>query len=254
MATTGTVEDGSVIMLPHEGMTLHSGKPGVAGDRELEQRICAALGVPMGSLPEMVGCLPSLREYKTMCEVTRRLERRCNSLEELLRQNCCPANRLYGRPTLDEFSTESQIDIDQIVSDYGQGYVNQLPLAPGQKVRLQQQARPGYIPRTIQVDLSLANNGTNYLDIRIQFYVGPGGKAEGKKIGPRWRGNQFLNKNGTQIIKEFPEWRSCEIEVGSAEFLAVEIEHIGNANNLDSVFVTVGHDASAFHKLCDTSC
>ena len=254
MANTGTTTDGTVIVLPHDGATLHPSTAGSTDDRELEHRICTALNVPTGALPELVGCLPSLREFKTMCEVTRQLQRRCNSLEELLRQNCCPANRLYGRPTLDEYSTRSQIDIDQIVADFGPGYVNELPLAPKQKIRLQQVARPGFIPRMIQVDMSLANGGTNYLDFRIQFYVGPGGKAEGKRIGPTWRGNQFLAKNGTPIIKEFPEWRSCQIEVGSAEYLSVEIEHIGTANNLDSVFVTVGHDASAFHKLCDTSC
>ena len=240
--TTGTtVEDGMAIIIPHEGQYT-SGYPGLPGaDKDMEARLCSILGVRPG-------------ELRTLCEVNRRLQQRCSSLEALVKAQCCPANKLFGRTTIDEVSTESQVDLDNIVQNFAAGYINALPLAPGQKIRLQQSARPGYIPRKIQVDLNLANNGTNYSDIRIRFYVGPGGTTKGKAVGPNWRGNQFLNKNGTQIIQEFPEWRACEIEVGSAELLAVEVEHVGNSNNLDSLFITVGYDNSVFYKLCETEC
>ncbi len=240
--TTGTtVQDGMTLVIPHEGQ-YESGYPGLAADDEkLRARLCALLGT-------------TPREFATMCETQRRLQKRCDSLEALVKNQCCPANKLFGRTTIDEISTESQVDIDNIVQNFAAGYINALPLAPGQKIRLEQSARPGFIPRKIQIDLNLANNGTNYSDIRIRFYVGSGGTTKGKAIGPRWRGNQFLNKNGTQIIQEFPEWRACEIEVGSAELLAVEVEHVGNSNNLDSLFVTVGYDNSVFYKLCETGC
>ena len=78
-------------------------------------------------------------------------------------------------------------------------------VAPGQAIRLEQPTRPGYLPHKIAIDFALANNGTNYLDLEVTLWLGPGGKTRGKQIGPIWNGNEFINKDGTQIHIDMPQ-------------------------------------------------
>ena len=113
-------------------------------------------------------------------------------------------------------------------------------------------SRPGYIPTKIAVDISFANNGNNYLDLQIQFYLGEGGTTKGKAIGPLYSGNQFLNKDGTQIHIDFPHYKTLPVDVGFFEKLAVEINNSGGVNNILSISVVVYHEAKCWAELCAT--
>ena len=110
--------------------------------------------------------------------------------------------------------------------------------------------------RKIAIDLNVAGGGSNYLDFTLQFYLVPGGTASGQglEIGSQMRGNQFLNKDGTQIHIPFPEYRGAPIDVGSLETLALVIRNNGAANNLDSAFVTIYYDNKLFYQLCKKRC
>ena len=178
------------------------------------------------------------------------IEKRCDNIWAVARRACCPGNLLYSQITLDEFSDNRQVNLDTPVEDFGPGYVNQFPVAPGQAIRLEHDPRPGYLPDKIAIDFSLANNGTNYLDLEITFWLGPGGKFRGKQIGPKWTGNEFLNKDGTQIHIDMPKYRGKIVEVGSSERMAVEIRHTGNANNLISAKVRLPYDEERWYAYC----
>lgn len=190
-------------------------------------------------------------DYRRECE---RLTRRCNTIEALLDRACCPGNRLYSQQTLDEHSGNNQIPLTTPVTGLGGDYVDAFPVPPGKKIRLQHLPRPGYQPQTIAVDFALAGAGDNYLDLIIQLYNYPGGQPGGKPYGPTYRGNQFLNKDGTQIHLPFPPYRGAPHVVGSAEVMQVEISHTGAVNNLNSAYITLYYDADKFYEQCRTSC
>ena len=192
-------------------------------------------------------CKSTLSHCRTVCDS---VKSECMSMTELIRLGLCPAQRNFGQLTIDEFSDDNQVNLTSIVQNFGAGFVNAYPVAPGDAIRLEHPLRPGYFPTKIAVDMSLANNGDNYLDIEIQFYLGPGGVTRGKPIGPAYRGNQFLNKDGTQIHLPFPLYRSRHVDVGSSERLAVEVRHTGGVNNITTTFITIYHDAECFYELC----
>ncbi len=250
--------EANVQLVKHTGVMAESS---AYGDPHMKHKLCGILGFSseemealklcLPELSKMAGCIPDLSRLSEMC---RGVERRCASVEEVVRRACCPGNILYSQITLDEYSDDTQVNLRTIVGDFGSNFVDQYPVAPGKCIRLEQAARPGYTPTKIAIDFSLANQGTNYLDLSIQFYLGEGGKTKGKPIGPTFRGNQFINKNGTQIHIDFPEYRNCPVDVGSVEKLAVELCVDGGANNLDSAFVTVFYNNKRFYQLCKSDC
>jgi len=223
---------------------------GTAHKTELMRRLCALTGV---DFQEMQRCLLL---YQDECA---RLRKRCcdmeakyTTLEELLRRANCPANVLYSEVTIAEVSDDNQVQLTQVVTGLGGDYVDAVPLPPGKIIRLEHAPRPGYRPHKIAIDMSLANSGDNYLDFEIQFYLVPGGQVGGKPHGPLFRGNQFLNKNGTQIHVPFPPYQSRPLTIGSLEKLAVTVKHIGGVNNLNSIYVTLYHDADCAYDACRT--
>ena len=195
----------------------------------------------------MRDCLSTMKRCESVCDT---VKRDCMSLEAIVRATCCPGQNLYSQITIDEFSDNNQVNLVVPVIDFAPGFVNAFPVPPSAAIRLEHLARPGYIPKKIAVDFALANNGTNYLDIEVQFYLGPGGTLKGKELGPAFSGNQFLNKDGTQIHLDFPPYRGRPVDVGSIEKLAVEIRHNGGVNNVVSAQVIVYHDAECFYELC----
>ena len=189
--------------------------------------------------------------YRRECE---RLTIHCRTLQALVNQACCPGNRLYSQQTLDEYSDEDQVPLVIPVTGLGGDYVDSFPVPPGKKIRLRHLPRPGYEPQKIAIDFSYANSGDNYLDLRVQFFSLPGGQPSGKPHGPTYRGNQFLNKDGTQIHLPFPGYRGLPHIVGSNEVMEVEISHTGAVNNLNSAFVTLFYDPQKYFDQCRTPC
>ena len=227
---------------------------------ELRRRLCECMGVDPGAMAKLAYWVERCERLETAlaeatkgggaCTSCKEIDRRCDSLWEVVRRNCCPGNILYSQITLDEFSDNAQVNLDQIVTGLPAPFIAQFPVGPSQAIRLEHLPRPGYLPQKMAIDLALANNGTNYLDISIQFYLGPGGTTQGKPIGPLYRGNEFLNKDGTQIHIEFPKYRGMTVEVGSLERMAVEIRHTGAANNILSASVRLPYDEAAWYEYC----
>lgn len=197
--------------------------------------------------------LPTLDACVTRVDTTvKTFGQRCDAVEMVCQNYICPGQVLYSQRTLDEFSDDNQINLIEVVKGLGGNYVDAFPVPPGKQIKLIHKARPGFCPKKIAIDLNIAGNGNNYLDFVLQFYLVPGGtnNAEGLPLGSEMRGNQFLNKDGTQIHVPFPEYRNQPIDIGSLEQLALVIKNTGNANNLDSAFVTVYYDNRQFYELC----
>lgn len=215
---------------------------------EVMRRLCALAGV---DLLEMQRCLMN---YEAECGRLRKrccdMEARYKTLEDLLRAANCPTNVLYSEVTTAAYSDDNQIELTSVVKGLAGDYVDAVPVPPGKMIRFEQIARPGYRPKIIALDVSMANGGVNYLDLEIQLFIIPGGQEGGKPHGPKFRGNQFLNKNGTQIHIPFPQFQGKPLTVGSLERLAIEIRHGGGQNNVDSIYATIYHDADCAFDAC----
>jgi hypothetical protein len=231
---------------------------------QLIQAFCATFGISRDEFLNMPRLTDRCRRLEDMCQrlqtrleerqtcgcKTSDLEARCDNIWAVARRACCPGNILYSQITLDEYSDNGQVNLSEVVQDFGPGYQNAYPVAPGQSIRLEQAARPGYLPNKIAIDFALANNGTNYLDLEVTLWLGPGGKTRGKNIGSTWFGNEFMHKDGTQIVIPMPKYRGKVVEVGSVEKMAVEIRHTGAANNLVSAKVRLPYDEACWYEHC----
>jgi len=194
-----------------------------------------------------------LKDSKQDCQchtIKSDLEERCDNIWAAARRACCPGNILFSQITLDEFSGARHTILSKVVQNFGAGYVNNFPVPVGSAIRLEQPPRPGYQPDEIRIDFALANSGNNYLDLEVTFYLGPGGTTRGKQIGPIWSGNEFLNKDGSQIHVEMPAYRGKVVEVGSVERMAVEIRNTGGGNNLTSAKVRLPYDEAKWYANC----
>jgi hypothetical protein len=227
-------------------------------ERELFLRITRALGCTPERWVGIMKCADRMQYYddcygklKEKCQT---LEGICEVLHMMQRRSCCTANINFSSVTIDEYSDDSQVNIDQIITGLGGDYLNAFPLTPGKKIRLQQKERPGWGPSDIRIDLNLSGGQVNYLDYTIQFFLGPGDQVPGKPIGPLYTGNQFLNKDGTQIKLPFPTYKNEPIIVGSLEKLTVELTNKGIAGNLDSAQIIVPFNNEAFYEMCKTAC
>jgi len=129
------------------------------------------------------------------------------------------------------------------VTALGDPYVDQFPVATGKKLRMWQEERPGYCPEEIEVDIVLSGNATNYLTVRIQFFVGD------KAIGPQYKGSHFLDKDGRIKKIKFPLYRDKVVVIGTAERLAVEIEMTG-PNAIEFASVTTHVNAAGWYQVC----
>jgi len=239
------------------------GQRSAAEQLEMLQTFCRAIGVNPDAFMRMLEGYEGLEakcralearqsaEKPCQCNTIRTaLEARCDNIWAAAKRACCPGNILYSQITLDEYSDNRHVPIDQIVQNFGAGYVNTFPVPVGSSIRLQQSPRPGYLPEQIRIDLALGNQGNNYLDLELCFYLGPGGTNKGKKIGPIWTGNEFLNKDGTQLAVEMPKYRGKVVEVGSVETIAVEIRNTGGGNALTSANVRLPYDEEKWYANC----
>ena len=188
--------------------------------------------------------------YRTIEERCKQLEGHCDLLMRLVRHVCCTANVNFSKITIDEVSDDSQVALDEPVPGLGGDFVNNFPVPPGKKIRLQHGTRPGWTPSEIRIDMNLAGGASNYLDFSVQLYLGPGDTQLGKPIGPNYSGNSFLNKDGSQIRVPFPRYKNEPIDVGSLERLAVVISNRSAATNLDSVQVILAYDNNRFYEMC----
>jgi hypothetical protein len=169
--------------------------------RELQRRICHVLGIS----PEDLALLRALSDRMVRVENgCTTVTRRCDDLQNVLRQACCPANMLYSQITINENSHKDQVNIVTPVTGLGDPYVDDFPIPPKKKIRLVQEERPGYSPVDITVALNLANNGTNFLDIVVRFYVSTKPTGPGTQVGSEYRGFQFFSNDGLVTPIKFP--------------------------------------------------
>ncbi len=222
----------------------------------LLQRLARSPGV----IERMIRCVEmmpdierSVSSFEDRCRTT---ANRCDALEALCRNYLCPGNVNFSQRTMDEFSGRSQVKLNEPVADLGGDYVNNFPVPPGKRIRLTHQARPGFTPSHLRIDLNIAGGGNNYSDFTVQFFLVPGGvnSRQGLEIGNESDGNIFLNKDGTQLRVGFPEYRGNPLDIGSMERLAVEITNNAPGQNLDTAHVNVFYDNSRFYELCKARC
>ena len=234
--------------MPHESMSVD--------DPAVFHQLLRALRCSPERWTEVLRCAESTNSlsgcYGRLEERCKSLEGQCEVLMRLVRHVCCSANINFSKITIDEYSDDSQVNLEQIVTGLGGDYVNAFPVTPGKTIRMQHPSRPGWTPNQIRIDMNLAGGANNYLDFFVEFYLGPGDDLPGKKIGPTFRGNQFLNKDGGQIIVPFPKYKNDPIDVGSLERLAVEITNRSGGVNLESAQVVIVYDNNRFYEMCRT--
>lgn len=244
--------------------TLQSTASAGLSDYEKQKALCDILKTEARALERLPELLRLFEALQSKCNA---LDSRCSSLQNqctTLEQQCkdlsfyatlicCPGNILYSQPTLDNYSDEARLEFDQIVQDLGGDYVNAFPIPPGKKMLLKTPKRPGFCPSKIAADFGLANNGNNYLDIRMQFIISADNVDPvdaGTEIGNHYSGNDFLDKDGRQKDRPFPTWRNRVICIGSLEQIYVELTHKGGANNIDSAQIRLWHENNAWYKAC----
>lgn len=230
---------------------------------EMQQKfmtILRKLAANPEAVDRLLACADQIPELKRQItsfdDRCRTTVNRCDAIEMLCRNFLCPGNVNFSQRTLDEFSGLSQVKLATIVTNLNDPYVNSFPVPPGKRIRLTHRSRPGFTPTTIRLDLNIAGGGNNYSDFSVQFFLVPGGvdTQQGLLVGNNSDGNMFLNKDGSQIAVQFPDYRGNPLDIGSLETLAVEIHHGGAANNLDSAHVNIFYDNSRFYELCKARC
>lgn len=230
--------------------------PEMMGSDAVFQQLLRGLRCSPDRWEQLLQCVHTMSTtescYRRMEEKCRTLEGQCEVLMKLVKHVSCSANINFSKITIDEYSDDSQVNLEHIVTGLGDPYVDTFPVQNGKKIRLQHAKRPGWTPVDIRIDLNLTGIAANYLDFTIQFYLGGTGQELGKPIGPLYKGNQFLNKDGTQIKIPFPTYKADPIDVGSLERLSVEISSKSGGANLESAQVVIPYDNNRFYKMCET--
>jgi len=226
-------------------------------DREVYEELCHRMGMRpkmwedfCASLPRLLECppkidkcLPAIERYPDACKTLEEMQQQVLQLQRLVMRTCCPANFLYSALTTDKLSSSNTILFKEIVTGLGGDFNDILPLQPGKKLRRRIAPRPGYCPKVIRGDFTLANNGTNYSDIELQLYVS--GQAHG---GPFWA-NLLLMKSGNEAEYKFPGYKTLPFIIGSLDDLQIEITNNG-PNNLISANIFLLHDAQQWYADC----
>jgi hypothetical protein len=218
-----------------------------ASRREAMRRICHVLGISPEDLALLRAMTDRLNRVEGQCKT---VTNRCGSLENVLKMACCPANMLFSQVTINRVSHQNQVNVVTPVTGLGGDIVDSFPVPPGKKIRLIQARRPGYTPVNITVALNLANNGTNYLDIVVRFYVSTSEKELGENLGSEYRGFQFFNNDGIPTPLPFPLYLNNPLTIGSEEYLIIELEHTGTANNLTSAFASAFVNNAGWFAAC----
>lgn len=226
---------------------------GNAGDsedqqrRDLQRRLCEALGVT----PEDWALFRQLaRRMQAVEQQCQSVVHTCATQGSLMRLACCPANMLYSQLTINKYSHQNQVSVNIPVTGLGGDYVDTMPVPPGKKIRLIHMQRPGYSPTMLTLALNLANNGTNFLDIAVTFYVTEDAKEQGEKIGSEYRGFQFFNNEGIPTPVPMPLYKNLPLTIGTMNYLMIELHHQGSANNLVSAFAAAHVNAQAWYAAC----
>ena len=215
--------------------------------RDMMRRICECLQI---SLEDWALLRTLARRVDTVEGRCASVVNSCASTENILRIACCPANMPFGQLTIDKYSHQNQANIITPVVGLGGDYVDAMPVTPGKKIRLIQTKRPGYSPTAITIALNLANNGTNYLDIAVSFFVTTDPQEQGEMVGSEYRGFQFFNNEGIPTPIKFPLYKNMPVLVGTNEYLVVELHHQGAANNLVSAFAAAHVNNEGWFAAC----
>lgn len=197
--------------------------------------------------PQVQSCMPAIEQVQRYAPAIGNIEavmQRCKRYEELLKLACCPDNALYGDVSRHHYSSKNIVYLNQIVQNVGPGYVNAFPVPPGSKIRLEQLGRPGFVPEVIEAHFDLANNGTNFLALQLQFIV------SNEDVGSEFLGSTFLDSDGRTKRVPFPSWRGRNgIKIGSAEKVAVDIT-VGGGDNLELATVALHLNIEGWAKFC----
>lgn len=236
----------------NDSAVIHVMNPSTAADDEDEKMrmVCSYLRITPEEWALIRQAARQVGSLNTQC---RTVTQRCATLEHIQKQSCCPANMNYSAVTINKYSHQNQVNVNTIVTGLGAPYVDTYPVNPGSRIRLIQEARPGYSPKKMTVAFNLANQGTNFSDLEVSFYITTDPKQQGEKIGSDYRGFQFFNNQGQPTPIDFPTYQQNPLTIGTHEWLVVEIAHQGPANNLVSAFVAAYVNAEGWFAACGES-
>ncbi len=96
------------------------------GDPGVYHRILSVLGCDPARWNEILRCAQTMSSidgcYRRMEEKCRTLEGQCEVLMRLVRHVCCSANINFSKITIDEYSDDSQVNLEEIVAGLGPGH------------------------------------------------------------------------------------------------------------------------------------
>ncbi|MGB1013975.1 MAG: hypothetical protein ACPG4T_07570 [Nannocystaceae bacterium] len=197
--------------------------------------------------PKLRDCIPALDNVAACAPQMGNLEavvERCRTYEKLLKDACCPGQVLYGDVSTHHYSSKNTLYLKNVVQNFGANYVNAFPAPSGNTIRLEHEPRPGFVPELVEIHLSLANGGKNYLNIQVDFFV------DLEHVGSEMLGSSFLDEDGRTKKVKFPSWRGKDgLIVGSAEKVAVELT-VSGPNNLEFATIALHLNAAGWSQLC----
>ncbi len=195
-------------------------------------------------VPQYQSCLPAMEQINSCNNTIGNLGEFLRRCEHFVVNSCCPEQQLYGDVTRHIYSSRNIVYVDQIVTGLGGDFVDNYPVPPGKYLLLQTEQRPGFVPEVVEAHFTLANNGTNFLNIGVQFQV------LSEKIGSELLGSTFLDEDGRTKKVPFPSWRGRRgLRIGSQERVQVLLRVTG-PNNLDHAAIAIHLDVEGWAKLC----
>jgi hypothetical protein len=215
--------------------------------RELQRRICHVLGIS----PEDLALLRALSDRMVRVENgCTTVTRRCDDLQNVLRQACCPANMLYSQITINENSHKDQVNIVTPVTGLGDPYVDDFPIPPRRRSASCRRSAPATAPSTSPSRSTSPTTAPISSTSSSASTSRPSPRAPARRSAASIAAFSSSATTASSPRSSFPLYQNAPVTVGSKEYLIIEIEHVGTANNLTSAFASARVNNAGWYAAC----